>query len=339
MAIRPHPTKSRKNPGKHWHIDVYVDGKRKFYPFEGSFDDAVEFERALRQAPADSTHGVAPRIKDLVLPFLQFYGSESSPATVRDASNCLKGPLIIVFGNLQPKQLTVTLFNQYRQKRLDEGVTKRTINKELSYLSSCLKWAAKEGFCQALPFRIPRYSAKMTKADPARPLTNRQIDALLQAIESEYKLLFLLMADAGLRKAEALNLTAEDIDENHRTIKVKGKGSKTRFIPFTTDRLVAALQGALEKRHSGPLTVNGRTDAAYDSIKKALIRAGKKAGIQQAITHHLLRHSFLTNAAEKGVSPAALQQLAGHSDIRTTMGIYVNVRRDFVRDEVEKLRG
>jgi integrase len=339
MAIRPHPTKSRRKPGRHWHIDVYVEGKRKFYPFAGTYEEAVAVEAALRQTPPDHSPGVAPKIKDLILPFLKAYAADAAPSTLADAGVCLKGAIIVSFGNLQPRQLTIGLFDQYRSRRLEQGVSKRTVNKELSYLSSCLKWATNNGHCQALPFRIPRFSAKSTRAAQARPLTSRQIDALLVAIDPEYRLTFLLMADAGLRRDEALNLRAEDIDENHRTIVVKGKGSKTRTIPWTTKRLEDALLVALDRCHTGPVAMNTRTGQAFTSLRKALARAGKAAEIPQVITHHILRHSFLTNAAEKGLSPAALQQLAGHSDIKTTMAIYVNVRADFVRDEVEKLRG
>jgi integrase len=338
MAIRPHPTKSRKEPGRHWHVDCYLDGKRKRYPFEGSFEDALEFEKGVRQTPRDTTPGVSPKIKELIIPFLEAYATEALPRTVKDASSVLKGPVLHIYGNLQPKQLTISLFNQYKKQRLDEGVTRRTINKELSYFSSMLKWATEHGHCQQLPFTVPRFPQKLTNPPVVKPLTEKQVAAMHKVIEPEYKLLFLLMADAGLRREEALKLEVEDIDEHNETIRVKGKGNKTRILPFTSQRLVDELKAVLNKCPSGPLSVNSKTGKEYYSIRKALLRAGKGAGIKREVNHHLLRHTFASLAAMRGVSPHALQQLCGHSSIVTTNKIYTHVRHDFVREEAKKLR-
>lgn len=136
-----------------------------------------------------------------------------------------------------------------------------------------------------------------------------------------------------------MTLMADDVNESHKTVTVKGKGSKYRTIPWTSNRLASELLKALDKRQTGHLVVNKSTAKPYYSIRKALLRAAKKAGIERDIDHHLLRHTFLTLAAEKGIMPHALQQIAGHSSIETTNKIYTHVRRDFVRDEVEKIKG
>ena len=69
----------------------------------------------------------------------------------------------------------------------------------------------------------------------------------------------------------------------------------------------------------------------------SLLRAAEKAGIGEA-HHHLLRHTFLSLAADKDISPYALQKIAGHSDLKTTLQIYTKVGKDFVSEEVKKLR-
>lgn len=339
MSIRPHPTKSKREPGKHWHVDVYLDGKRKRYPFEGSYEDALEFEAGIRQAPAEQAPGPAPQIKELILPYIAHCETEKSPATVTDVSNTLKGPIMNVFGNLQPKQLSIELFDQYKKMRLDDELTRRTINKELSYLSGLLKWAAERGHCRSLHFTIPRFPQKLTNPPPVKPLTERQVTAMFKAIDEQYKLIFLLMADAGLRREEALQLQVEDIDEHNETIRIKGKGGKYRIIPWTSKRLERELKKTLKTRISGFLSVNPKTGTTYYSIRKALIRAANKAGIKREVGHHLLRHTFVSLAAMKGVDSHALQQLAGHSSIVTTNKIYTHIRQDFVRDEVQKLKG
>lgn len=123
----------------------------------------------------------------------------------------------------------------------------------------------------------------------------------------------------------------DDVNESHRTVTVKGKGGKHRTIPRTSIRLENELLKILDKRHSGPLVLNPSTGKTYYSIRKALLRVAKAAEIEKDIDHHLLRHTFLTLAAENGISAHALQQIAGHSSIETTNKIYTHVRRESVQ--------
>lgn len=278
------------------------------------------------------------KISELIVPFLDYYRTAAATATVKDAIWVIDGHLIHFFGAMQPRQITPAIIENYKQLCLGKDLSKRTINKHLSILSSIIKWAVTMDYCQPLAFKIALFPSKQTKAAPVRPLTKRQVDAIFKEIEPEYKLLFLLMSDMGLRRNEAMNLTAGDVNESHKIVTVKGKGSKYRTIPWTTTRLEEELLKALEKHHTGHLIVNNSTGKPFYSIRKALIRAAKKAEIDRDIDHHLLRHTFLTLAAEKGISPHALQQIAGHSSIETTNKIYTHVRRDFVRDEIEKIK-
>lgn len=351
MSVIPHPTKSKKKPGRWWYVVIGYGKNRKYLPFEGTFDAAAEYERSLRQSAggAEPVHSAA-RIKDLILDFLDYYRMEVASTTMRDARSVFSSYLVPFFGNFQPGQINQTIINHYKTERLNstkrtqkrasqpKHIKPKTINKELSLLSSLIKWAAGQGYCQQLAFTIPFFPGKRVTAEPKRPLTRRQATAIYQIIEPEYRLIYLLMVDAGLRISEALQLRAEDVNEHLRTIAVLGKGSKYRIIPWTTTRLEEELLAALLRRPAGYLSINSKTGKPYSSIKKALSRAALATGIERHIHHHLLRHTFLSLAAERGVDAHALQQLAGHASIQTTNQIYTHVRQDYVRKEVEKLR-
>ena len=133
-------------------------------------------------------------------------------------------------------------------------------------------------------------------------------------------------------------MPADAVNEHLKTVTVFGKGSKYRTILFTTKRLETEIINTLEKNHTDLLTPNPSTGRPYYSIRKELLRAARNGGLKRTVDHHTLRHSFLSNAAMKGVSPHALQQFAGHSSIEITNKIYTHIRSDFVRSEVEKLR-
>lgn len=339
MSIRPHPTKSKMEPGRWWSIEIGRGKGRVTIVFNGSYEEAARTEQGLRQQNADvSFTPIAPKVKALILPFLEWYRGEASPRTIRDIRFSIDLYFVPWFGNLQPRQLSLQLFNDFKARLLEQGLSPTTINKHLNYFSTMLKWAVDHGHCQDLPFRIPRYQKKRTASEPKQPLTQRQVDAIYRKIEPEYRILFLLMVDHGLRQEEAMNIRAEDINESSRTIRVLGKGNKYRVVPFMSARFVDELNPILDVRMEGPLVVNPKTGKGFVTIWKAIKRATTAASITREVNHHLLRHTFAALAAENGMNAHALQRILGHASIETTNKIYTNVGRDFVGEEARLLQ-
>lgn len=350
MSVRPHPTKG----DGWWVIDYYPSGrkgKRVVFTFKGTKGAALAMEQDMRRGPGEVKNRVSPLIRDLVSPWLEHYKTVARPLTHKDAVNSL-AHLLPRFGMYKPANITRQTIADYKMARLQEAAnpgavakgkaprppSKRTISKELSYLSSLLRWAAEMDLCPELPFTIRGFPSKQTRAEVVRPLTPRQITAILENVDPKYRLLYLLWADMGLRRNEGLAVTAEDVDEYRETLSVVGKGAKQRIIPWLSNRFADELRRELDKRPSGPLVVNEDTGEEFSETVKWLKRAARKAEIRQNVHPHLLRHSCLSNLAMAGMSPHALQQIAGHSSIETTNKIYVHIRSDFVAAEAERIR-
>jgi len=334
MSVRPHPTKGKN----WWQIDIGRGKDRQRPAFKGSFEEAARFEADIRQQRPEEVHTSAPKIKELFVPFLAWYKKEAATRTINDIRFSIDLYLTPWFGNIQPIRLTLALFNNFKDSLLQQGLSPATINKHLNYFSTLLKWATAHGHCQPLPFKIPRFPKKKTVARPKTPLTQRQIDAIYKQLTPEYRLPYLLMADCGLRVAEAFSITAEDIDEANSTFTFLGKGNKYRTVPFLSDRFEKELTKALDTHITGHLSISKQTKRPLVTMWKPLQQAAKAAGITRKINHHLLRHSFATLAAQNGMNPHALQRILGHSSIETTNKIYTNVSHDFVGDEARKLR-
>ncbi|MCL2459099.1 MAG: tyrosine-type recombinase/integrase [Desulfobulbus sp.] len=286
----------------------------------------------------------APTIKAIWPEYERHCQMVMSPLTVKDLRSCWRNHLSGFFGGLQPKMLNRKLIEQYQERRLSmekngrEGmnpVKPRTVAKELHYFSGMLNWAVEVDLCDPLPFKIPRFPSKLTRAPKARPLTVEQIDALLAQIIPRHRLSFLLMADAGLRASEALNLRRCDVEYERGLIIVKGKGSKERIVPITTERLGIELATRRELSPADFLSANPKTGKPYHSLKKELDQAAKKAGINKHVHQHLLRHSFGTNATIAGVSQTALQDILGHSSAATTR-IYQNYAAEYLVGQSKK---
>lgn len=268
--------------------------------------------------------------------WISYYRANRAESTAKDVESCWRQWLGPKFSRLQPKVLTRAMIEGYKAERIRTGVKPRTVTKELSYFSAMIDWAADNDLCDRVPFKIVGFSKKMTAPPKPRPLTPMQITAVWGAIEPEYKLIFLLMADAGLRISEALHLRREHVEFGHGVIFVIGKGNKERIVPITTDRLQAELD--LRREVVGLLSVNRRTGRAYNSIKKALDRAALAVGLGKHLHAHLLRHSFGTNATAAHYDLSALQAIMGHCSAQTT-GMYQHLAGEYLRSQGRLLQG
>lgn len=360
----------KKHPDQECYIvDWRPNGRKGSHPqrhIEGTEAEAlaywmemVRLSRKERHAPV----GLDPKVVELVPDWKVAYRNDHLPNTVRDLDHCLV-PLTRHFGNMHLSELGAPIvFEQYKSHRLDTPaavkkrkgeeaesyqkraaaspkISKRTIAKELSYFSGFLRWCNDHGHLQQ-PIRIKNFTAKQTtRKEAIRPLHRDDVTALVNAIEPKYRGILLCMTDAGLRRSEALQLRAEQIDLRRRIIIVRGKGDKERVMVIASTRLHQVLSEALQQKKTGLLFPNPQgkpeTEKPYYSIRKAILRAAVIAGIDQRTYHHLMRHSFGTNAITAGASLKAVQDMLGHVSPTTTQQ-YLHLAGTYFQDEAAKL--
>lgn len=145
---------------------------------------------------------------------------------------------------------------------------------------------------------------------------------------------FYLLAYAGLRKSELLNLRLSDCDLNGRRLRVvSGKGDRDRVVPMT-DQLVAIVQDYLAIRE--PATTDHLLIYKGAPVKDSLIpdrlrRFGQLAQIEP-MTPHRLRHTLATFLINQGMPITSLQKFLGHQDINKTL-IYARVYDETIRNQ------
>lgn len=152
-----------------------------------------------------------------------------------------------------------------------------------------------------------------------------------------------LLYAAGLRVSELVNLKFLDVNLEACFVRVLGKGSKERIVPFG---LYAKNKIDDYINNSRPLILKNRI-SQYLFIARAgkpMTRQGfwkllkqyvKKAGIKKKVTPHSLRHSFASHLLEGGADLRTVQVMLGHVDISSTQ-IYTHVARDHLRQIHEK---
>jgi integrase/recombinase XerD len=143
--------------------------------------------------------------------------------------------------------------------------------------------------------------------------------------------ILITMLTSGLRKAEVCNLKVKDLKtyRNQAVIDVIGKRNRFRRLPLKGDTLLAikeylkAAKNGTDPSHAlfrtlgkhGPYEQAGLTPKAVDCLIKS---AAKRALIRKRIHPHVMRHTFATTLLDKGVDLKTVQDLMGHSHIRTT---------------------
>jgi integrase/recombinase XerD len=315
MSVYTHPSK----PG--WQMIKISHGRKEkpeYISFPGSRDEALIFEAELRGI-ADKTD---PDFADSLPAFRMTYKNEVAASTFTDFEFVMRR-LQPFFSPFKIRQITPMLIEQYKAHRLDDGVCKRTINRELAYLSKYFQ------FC-GHTIKIPAFRKKDTMAKPPDILTMAQLDNIISHLYPPVKYLIQLMAYNGLRRSEAFKLQSEDVDFNGKTIRILGKGNKWRTAPVENKELQMALAKAKQAHPTGPIFPNPRTKEPYKDIRTALKNAAQKAGIDKRVYNHLCRHSFATALVGHNVQSRVIQELLGHADI-AMLQTYTHINNEHLR--------
>lgn len=205
-----------------------------------------------------------------------------------------------------------------------EGLRPTTVARRLAAVSSFYRYAVSMGVLAGNPaadVRRPHTSEGYVDLTPA--LDRSEVSALLAAATAPRdRALVLLLAVQALRVSEALSLDIDraEIVRGHTTYLVTGKGGRQDRIPVPPVVMEAlSALAASEGRTSGPVFVgeNGERLSRH-GVARALTRLGKAAGISRSVRPHMLRATSITLALDAGVSLRDVQDLARHSDPRTT---------------------
>jgi integrase/recombinase XerC/integrase/recombinase XerD len=144
----------------------------------------------------------------------------------------------------------------------------------------------------------------------------------------------------GLRAEEIVNLDLDGPDFDSESLRVTGKGSKTRIVPMgepaqrALERYLEAARPALaENRDERALFLSRRGRRLSPSdIRRRLERWVREAAVAGHVSPHTLRHSFATHLLEGGADLRSIQELLGHASVSTTQ-VYTRVEPGRLRSE------
>jgi len=236
-----------------------------------------------------------------------------------------------------PAQVSQDHLRAYLQKAHERGLTARSSARRLSSIRLYFQFLLSEN-CVALDPTLGIDLPKMRQGLP-KSLTLSEVDRLLDdstvpadpLMIRNTAMLFILYG-TGLRVSELVRLPVAGVNLTGGYVRVLGKGSKERLVPFgeeareRLDLYLSRSRPLLLKGRSTPfLFVTSRGTAMtrlrfWQIIQDACLRQG----ITKQVSPHTLRHSFATHLVENGADLRTVQMMLGHADIATTQ-IYTHV--------------
>lgn len=253
----------------------------------------------------------------------------------------------ILFDSVKPLDIDDFLSEEI----LQNGISHRSCQRRLSALRGYYFFLKKRGYVEANPFA----ATSSPKAEIKFPsvLFLQQVERLFDANSQRDDLLSVrdqaileLLYSSGLRASELVGLSHRQIDFRVRSIRVKGKGNKTRLVPFSKSaaevmkRYYSEIRPLLLAKnkdevksdkyflndHGRGLTVRG--------LEYILHSIEEKTGIYLGLHPHELRHTFATHLLENGADLRLIQELLGHETIDTTQ-VYTHVSQEKMKSQYD----
>ncbi len=231
--------------------------------------------------------------------------------------------------NLTWETVDGDVIRQWMESLMDEGKKASTVNQCLSALRSCYRFA----LSRAMVTRDPARRVTGPKKQKPLPqfLKENEMDRLLDETEWEDTLedtrartIIMMFYETGVRLAELVGLDDGDVDFANRQLKVTGKGSKQRIVPFG-DELKQMLDRWIKVRN---YEVERKSTALFVSDKGDRIARGKVGQVVRShlarvctlkkLSPHVLRHTFATSLLNHGAGIESVRRLLGHESVSTT---------------------
>ena len=272
--------------------------------------------------------GVAEQNQSALQGYLAYLNNERnySPLTAENYARDVRR-LFALAGSTPLPDLKSHHIRRYISQLHGSGLGGRSLARVLSSWRGFYSYLMRDHFCQSNPcagLRAPKSPKALPHSlspDEAVKLVEMQVQSPLDVRD---KAMFELLYSSGLRLAELVNLDPVDLDLADASVRVTGKGNKTRIVPLGS-HAISALTAWLELREpiakpDETALFVGKNGARISprTVQLQLRNWGIKQGIASGVHPHLLRHSFATHVLQSSGDLRAVQEMLGHASISTT---------------------
>jgi integrase len=224
----------------------------------------------------------------------------------------------LFFGDKLLSSITAFDIGKYKQARLADGVSQRTVNRCLQILRRMFNLAIRAGHMKANPIESGTLYQE-SGGSQGRVLDYEEEQQLLSVLPPHLKPIVIVALETGLRKGEILALRWTDVDWQNHTMRVRRLKKRREcidVIPLSSTvlaclRVLKAKAGDSE----GYIFANPKTGRPFVEIGKAFRASCRRAGIKNFRLHDT-RHTFASRHDRNGTGTATLREMLGHSSSR-----------------------
>ena len=280
--------------------------------------------------------------KDFTKPYLDYSKSNKSKNSYLRDITSIKS-LIKFFSSSDLNAIDTKDLDNYKSKRVVEGVKNRTINIELYCLSNMLRKAVEWNYLSTKP----KIKFLKEESKPPKYLTEHEIKTLIESSTQWLKPMLTVFLNTGIRRHELFNLKFKYINYARKTLTVRSdKTNDYRLIPMSNElyKTILYLKDNYIHPHTNQSIKRSLNQMEYifcnldgsklQGIRTSFGKACKKAGV--SASPHTLRHTFASHLVMNGVDLVTVKELLGHSSISTTM-IYSHLSEEHKARSIEKL--
>lgn len=239
-----------------------------------------------------------------------------------------------------------TSLNSYILLMEKENFAASTVSRNIATLKAFFNYLFKQGVIMEDPaerLKAPRIEKKLPGI-----LTVEEVTLLMNQPsgmsnkEIRDKAMLELLYATGIRVSELISLTIDDLNMTSGYIRVN-EGNRERIIPFGS-AAKQSLKNYLKNARNGMVASDDEkilfTNCSGQPMSrqgfwKVLKQYAKRAGIEEDITPHTLRHSFAAHLVENGADLHSVQEMLGHSDVSTTQ-IYARLTSNRIKEVYTK---
>lgn len=229
---------------------------------------------------------------------------------------------------VDPKRIDHLAIRAWLAHQHRRQLSRASMARRLSALRSFFRFLMREGIVEANPAR----TVATPKREKYLPSVLQPPDLAVLLEQPDETPLGLrdrawieLLYAAGIRVGELVGIDVDDVELRARLLKVRGKGSKERIVPFgrkaeeAVRQWLGARAGLVSDPDETALFVNHRGgQISARSIRRLLDRYVRAAALRAGISPHTLRHSFATHLLNAGADLRSIQELLGHASLSTT---------------------
>ncbi len=287
--------------------------------------------KGMREALLEQVPVMAQTYSLAMLDYM--YAMNYSVSSIRNYVSAFN--LFMRFNEYQsPDTLTERQIVRHLALKVEQGLSPSSVNMVINALQFYFRMVLHR---DAFEIKLPR-PRKVDKLPVV--LTIDECASIFRQVENpKHKLLLLLGYGAGLRRSEIVGLKWVDIlFDDHKIVVKQSKGNRDRVVmlPYS---IVGYLQDYRKLYRADSWVFSGQYKGealSTGTVQAVMRKAVEKSGLEKKASVHTLRHCFATHLLENGTDIRYIQQLLGHTNIKTTM-IYTHILPKAARKVISPL--